>query len=59
MTSLAGCNYRIEQNRAWRPRDIVSYGKFRKSVVFDKNAFDEVTFRRTGNSTKTFDEVSQ
>ena len=59
MTSLAGCNYRIEQNRTWRPRDIVSYGKFRQSVVFDENAFDEVTFRQTGNSTKTFDEVSQ
>ena len=48
----------IEQNRTWRLRDILSKAKVRLSVVFDENAFDEVTFRQTGNSTKTFDEVS-
>ena len=42
----------------WRLRDILSQVKVRLRVVFDENAFDEVTFRRTGNSTKTFDEVS-
>ena len=51
--------YRIEQNRTWDLQGILSQGKIRLSVVFDENAFDEVTFRRTGNSTKTFDEVSQ
>ena len=48
-------------NTAWRLRDILDLRareKFRLSVVFDENAFDEVTFRRTGNSTKNFDEVS-
>ena len=48
-------------NNAWSLRDILDLRareKFRLSVVFDENAFDEVTFRRTGNSTKKFDEVS-
>ena len=34
------------------------YEKLRQSVVFDDNAFDEVTFQRTGDSIKTLDEVS-
>ena len=48
-------------NMAWRLQIILalrSREKFRLSVVFGVDAFDEVTFRRTGNSTKTFDEVS-
>ena len=37
----------------------MSPGKIRLCVVFDENAFDEVTFRRgNGNSTKTLDDVS-
>ena len=48
-------------NMAWRLRDIFALRageKFRLSVVFNENAYDEMIFRRTGNSTKTFDEVS-
>ena len=36
-----------------KPREI-----FWRSDVFDKVEFDEVTFRRSDYSTKTFDEVS-
>ena len=48
-------------NTAWRLRDILdlrAWEKFRLSVFFDENTFDEVTFRRTGNSTENFDELS-
>ena len=54
---MAEYKYRIEQNMA--STRYFEVGKIRLSVVFDENAFDEITFRRTGNSTKTFDEVSQ
>ena len=47
---------RTEQNMA--STRFLSQAKVQLSVLFDENAFDEVTFRRTGNSTKTFDEVS-
>ena len=36
-----------------KPREI-----FRRSDVFDKATLDEVTFRRSDYSAKTFDEVS-
>ena len=39
--------------------DIRNHGKnIRPSDVFDKVALDEVTFRRSDQSTKTFDDVS-
>ena len=57
LLSLAEYKYRIEQNMA--STSYFEQGKNRLNVVFDENAFDEITFRRTGNLTKTFDEVSQ
>ena len=56
LLGLAVYKYRIEQNMA--STRYFEQGK-NSTVVFDENAFDEITFRRTGNSTKTFDEVSR
>ena len=38
--------------------DTSSTKPFPRKKSFVSNAFDDVTFRRTGNSTKTLDEVS-